>query len=63
LKTIDLVLQEIEKIGKVLSNVHIQLDTTARENKNKFAMSLCAWIAEIGLAKNIRVGFCQVGYV
>jgi len=63
LKTIDLVLQEIEKTGKILTNVDIHLDNTARENKNKFVMSLCAWIGEIGLAKNIRVGFCQVGYV
>ena len=63
MKTIYLVLQEIEKAGKVLTNVHIQLDNTARENKIKFVMPLCAWIVEIGLAKNIRVNFCPVGYV
>jgi hypothetical protein len=62
LEIIDLVLQEIEKIGKVLTNVHILLGNTARVNKNKFVMSFCAWIVEIGFAKNIRVGFCLVGY-
>jgi hypothetical protein len=64
LKTIDLVLHEIEKTGRLLKNVHIiQLDNNARENKNKFVMPLCAWIVEIGLAKNIRVAFCPVGHV
>jgi len=61
---IDLVLHEIEKTGKVLTNVHIQLDNIAKENKNKLVvMPFCAWIVETGLAKNIRVGFCTVGYV
>jgi hypothetical protein len=60
---IDLVLHEIEKTGKVLTNIHIQLDNIARENKNKLDMPFCARIIEIGLAKNIRVGFWLVGYV
>jgi hypothetical protein len=49
------------KTGKVLINVHIQLDNIARENKNKFVISFCAWIVEIGFANNMRIGFCQVG--
>ena len=55
--------RRLRKTRKVLTNVHLQLDNTTRENKNKFVMSLCARIVEIGVAKNILVGFCQVGYV
>jgi len=52
----------IEKTIKALTNVHIELDKTTRENKNKFVISFSAWIVDIGLAKNIRVGVCHVGY-
>ena len=34
---------------------------TARENKNKFVVTFCAWIVEMNLAKEFRIGFHQVG--
>ena len=53
--------EDIEITGELLHNVHIQLDNTARENKNKFVVTFCAWIVEMNLAKEIRIGFQQVG--
>ncbi len=43
-------IQEIKRCGKLLNKVHIQLDNTARENKNKYVMSFCAWLVELGFA-------------
>ncbi len=53
--------QEIERTGKLLDKVHIQLDNTARENKNRYVGGFCAWLVEIGLCKEIRGGFLPVG--
>ncbi len=53
--------QEIERTGKTLNKVHIQLDNTARENKNKFVAAFLTWVVEIGFAKQIRLGFLMVG--
>ena len=54
-------MQEIKRRGQVLNKVHIQLDNTARDNKNKFVMSFCAWLVEMNLVSELRVGFMNVG--
>ena len=46
---------------KLLDKVHIQLDNTARENKNKFVVGFCTWLVEVGLATEIRLSFNPVG--
>ena len=53
--------QEIERTGKLLKNVHIQLDNTTRENKNKYVATFCAWLIEMNLAEQIRLSFLPVG--
>ncbi len=53
--------QEIQRRGRTLGHVHIQLDNTCRENKNKWVMTFCSWLVSIGLCKSIRVGFLPVG--
>ena len=47
----------------LLGHVHIQLDNTCRENKNKYVTGFCAWLVSLGLCKSIRIGYLPVGYV
>ena len=54
-------MQEIKRTGKAIESLHIQLDNTTRENKNKYVMSFCQWLVSIGLVGDIRVGFLLVG--
>ena len=46
----------------LLGHVHIQLDNTCRENKNKYVTGFCAWLVSLGLCKSIRIGYLPVGY-
>ena len=57
----DFNLQEIERTGKQLNKVHIQLDNTCRENKNKFVAAFCAWLVEFEFVKELRLSFQPVG--
>ena len=45
----------------MLDKVHIQPDSTTRENKNKLGVVLCIWLDEIGLVKEIRLSLNPVG--
>ena len=53
--------QEIKRTGECIKSMHIQLDNTTRENKNKYVMSFCQWLVAVGLVLEIRVGFLIVG--
>ena len=54
-------LKEVERRGECLGHVHIQLDNTCRENKNKYVTGFCAWLVSLGLCKSIRIGYLPVG--
>jgi hypothetical protein len=55
-------IQEVQNRGKALNEVCIILDNTSRENKNKYVVSFCNWLVEIGVATSMRIFFLPVGY-
>ena len=36
----------------LLGHVHIQLDNTCRENKNKYVTGFCAWLVSVDRNRN-----------
>ena len=42
--------------------LYLQLDNTARENKNKFVMTFLALLVERGVFETIKVNFLLVGH-
>ena len=42
--------------------LYLQLDNTARENKNKFIMTFLALLVERGVFEKIKVNFLLVGH-
>lgn len=42
--------------------LYLQLDNTARENKNKFVMAYLNMLVHLGVFKKIKVGFLLVGH-
>jgi len=43
-------------------SLHIQLDNTTGENKNKIMVAFCAWLVASGKVKHVRVFFLKVGH-
>jgi len=54
-------MQEFLRREKPIKHIHMQLDNTCRENKNKYVMGFCSWLVSIGIAESIRVSFLPVG--
>ena len=54
-------LQELNTFGRLPPSIHIQLDNTCRENKNKWVLAFCQWVVKMGLTKVIRLSFLPVG--
>ncbi len=42
--------------------LYLQLDNTARENKNKYVMSYLHMLVNLGVFEKIKVGFLLVGH-
>lgn len=47
--------------GRLPRSTWIQLDNTARENKNKVVLGFCQWLVAMGVTDEIRLSFLPVG--
>lgn len=47
-------------IGRIPSNLYLQLDNTSRENKNRFLLGFCALMVEKGLFKKVCSPFTYI---
>ena len=57
--TIMNVLTEADKIRPLPESLYIQLDNTARENKNKYVLGFCAFLIEKKVFKKVHKVHCK----
>jgi len=48
--------------GRLTPVLHIQLDNTARENKNKYFLAFAAYLVQQDFVKEITLNFLMVGH-
>jgi hypothetical protein len=56
-------LQVLDKKGKLPKVLFLQMDNCWRENKNCIMWSYLSWLVEIGVFQKVHAGFLIVGYV
>lgn len=53
-------LLEFRKTQPIPSTLYLQMDNTARENKNKYVLGFCAAFVELKIFKNVRYLKCYM---
>ena len=59
---LDAIQRRLQQRSYFPSKLFIQLDNTCRENKNQFVLTFLAVVVQLGLFKEVQVGFLMVGH-
>ncbi|XP_078610377.1 uncharacterized protein LOC144881295 [Branchiostoma floridae x Branchiostoma japonicum] len=58
------VLTDISKArgGRLPSTLYLQLDNSAKENKNKFMIAFCTWLVKLQVFQKVKLGYLMAGH-
>eukprot|EP00873_Tetraselmis_striata_P004266 jgi/Tetstr1/424530/TSEL_015058.t1 len=56
------IMKEIQRRGRKIPYIRIQMDNTVRENKNRNVAALCNWLVSIGICDVIHLVVMPVGH-
>ncbi|KAI8515611.1 ATP binding [Branchiostoma belcheri] len=51
-----------EKRGRLPSTLYLQLDNSAKENKNKFMIAFCTWLVKLQIFQKVKLGYLMAGH-